>query len=358
MANDGADRTEAATPRKRNKERQKGNIAKSKDLMSAVTITIGIIMLFALSGWMMNRMLIAMYHAFTNLNPKSYDPSELMGTLAPYIKLMAQAVLPFFLAVFILTIAAIRMQVGQMFALDKIKPKFSNVSPKKWVDGLKRLINPFEPNKMVELAKSLLKVIIVGACGFSVVHARLDELYALLGADPHVVFDVIGSILAQMFLNMCLAMLIIGFLDLKFQTYQFEKSMKMTKQEVKDEMKDTEGDPKIKSKIRAFGMKLVQQQMMAAVPTADVVVTNPTHYAVAIKYDRSVKPAPYVVAKGADFIAFKIREIAQNNKVPIIENRLVARTLYNLVQVGDIIPADMFQAVAEILAYVYNKNRR
>jgi len=180
----------------------------------------------------------------------------------------------------------------------------------------------------------------------------------LLGADPHVVFDVIGSILAQMFLNMCLAMLIIGFLDLKFQTYQFEKSMKMTKQEVKDEMKDTEGDPKIKSKIRAFGMKLMQQQMMAAVPTADVVVTNPTHYAVAIKYDRSVKPAPYVVAKGADFIAFKIREVAQNNKVPIIENRLVARTLYNLVQVGDIIPADMFQAVAEILAYVYNKNRR
>ena len=358
MANDGADRTEAATPRKRHKERQKGNIAKSKDLMSAVTITIGIVMLFALSGWMMNRMLIAMYHAFTNLNPKSYDPSELMGILAPYVKLMAQAVLPFFLAVFILTIVAIRMQVGQMFALDKIKPKFSNVSPKKWVDGLKRLLNPFEPNKMVELAKSLLKVIIVGACGFSVVHARLDELYALLGADPHVVFDVIGSILAQMFLNMCLAMLIIGFLDLKFQTYQFEKSMKMTKQEVKDEMKDTEGDPKIKSKIRAFGMKLMQQQMMAAVPTADVVVTNPTHYAVAIKYDRSVKPAPYVVAKGADFIAFKIREVAQNNKVPIIENRLVARTLYNLVQVGDIIPADMFQAVAEILAYVYNKNRR
>lgn len=358
MVNDGADRTEAATPRKRKKERDKGNIAKSKDLMSAVTITIGIVMLFALSGWMMNRMQVAMYHAFTNLNPRSYDPSEFIGTVAPYIKLMAQAVLPFFCGVFILTIAALRMQVGQMFALDKIKPKFSNISPKKWVDGIKRLLNPFEPNKMVELAKSLLKVIIVGACGYSVVHSRLDELYALLGADPHVVFSVIGSILAQMFLNMCLAMLIIGFLDLKFQTYMFEKSMKMTKQEVKDEMKDTEGDPKIKGKIRAFGMKLIQQQMMASVPTADVVVTNPTHYAVAIKYDRNVKPAPYVVAKGVDFIAFKIREIAQNNKVPIIENRIVARTLYNLVQVGDIIPADMFQAVAEILAYVYNKNRR
>ena len=358
MANDGAERTEAATPRKRGKEREKGNIAKSKDLMSAITITIGIVMLFALSGWIMNRMMVALYHSFTNLNPKSYNPNEIMGIFAPYVKLMAQAVLPFFCSVFILTIFAIRLQIGPMFALDKIKPKFSNISPKKWVDGLKRLLNPFEPNKLMELAKSLLKVIIVGACGYSVVHARLDELYGLLGVDPNVVFHVLGSILAQMFLNMCLAMLIIGFLDLKFQTYMFEKSIKMTKQEVKDEMKDTEGDPKIKSKIRAMGMQLIQQKMMSAVPTADVVVTNPTHYAVALKYDRSVQPVPYVVAKGADFIAFKIREVAQNNNIPIVENRLVARTLYNLVEIGGIIPSEMFQAVAEILAYVYNKNNR
>ncbi len=358
MASDGAERTEPATPRKRNKERDKGNIAKSKDLMSAVTITIGIVMLFALSGWMMNRMLVALHFAFTNLNPKSYDTSEVMGIFAPYVKLSAQALLPFLCSVFILTILSLRLQIGHMFAIEKIKPKFSNVSPKKWVDGIKRLLNPFEPNKLMELAKSLLKVIIVGACGYSVVHARLDELYALLGADPNIVFHVLGSILAQMFLNMCLAMLIIGFLDLKFQTYMFEKSIKMTKQEVKDEMKDTEGDPKIKSKIRSMGYQLMQQKMMSAVPTADVVVTNPTHYAVALKYDKTVKHAPYVVAKGVDFIAFKIREVAQNNNVPIVENRLVARTLYNLVEIGDIIPSEMFQAVAEILAYVYNRNKR
>lgn len=358
MANDGADRTEEATPRRRNKEREKGNIAKSKDLMSGVTITIGIVMLGAFASWMTSRMQVAMYHSFTNLNPKSYDPDELIGTLAPYMKLTAEAVLPFMCSIFLLTIIALRMQVGKMFALEKIKPKFENVSPKKWVDGLKKLLNPFEPQKLMELAKSLLKIIIVGACGYSVVHSRLDEMYALLGADPNVVFNVIGSILAQMFLNMCLAILIIGFLDLKFQTYQFEKSIKMTKQEVKDEYKDTEGDPKIKSKIKAFGMQILQQKIMSAVPTADVVVTNPTHYAVALKYDRSVKPVPYVVAKGADFIAFKIREIAQNNNIPIVENRVVARTLYSLVEIGDIIPSEMFQAVAEILAYVYNKNKR
>lgn len=358
MANDGADRTEEATPRRRQKERDKGNIAKSKDLMSAITITICIVMFAVLSGWMMNRFFLALYLAFTSLNPKSINTSEVMGLVLPYVKIMAEAVVPFMVSVFILIIVAIRLQIGKIFALDKIKPKFENISPKKWVSGLKRLLNPFEPNKLVEFVKSILKVVIVGACGYSVIHSRLDELYALLGAEAHIAFNVIGSILSQMFLNMCIAMLVIGFLDLKFQTYMFEKSIKMTKQEVKDEYKDTEGDPKIKSKIRAMGQQLLMQKMMSSVPTADVVVTNPTHFAVALKYDRTVKPAPYVVAKGADFMAFKIREIALNNNVPIVENRIVARTLYQLVEINDIIPSDMFQAVAEILAHVFNSRRK
>ena len=358
MANDGEDRTEAATPRKRSKERDKGNIAKSKDLMSAMTITVALVMLFVLSNWMLNRMLLALHYSFTNLNPKSINVNEFFGTIYPYAIIVAQALLPFMCSIFILTLLVLRLHIGHMFALDKVKPKIENLSPKNWVNNLKRLINPFDPNKLVELAKSLLKVFIVGACGYSVIHSRIDELYALLGAEILVVFKVIGSILTQMFLNMLLAMLFIGFLDLKFQTYMFEKSIKMTKQEVKDEQKDTEGDPKIKSKIKAFGYKLLQQQMMAQVPTADVVVTNPTHFAVALKYDRSIKPAPYVVAKGADFLAFKIREVAQNNNIPIVENVFVARTLYKLVEIGDIIPSEMFQAVAEILAYVYNKNNK
>lgn len=357
MANDADNKTEEATPRRRAKEREKGNIAKSKDLMSAITITIALVMLAVFSGWMMNRMILALHYSFTNLNPKNIVISEFMGIFLPYMRILGQALLPFMCSMFILTIIALRIQIGPMFALDKIKPKMENISPKKWVDNLKRLLNPFDPQKLVELAKSVLKVLIVGACGYSVLHARLDELYALLGAEIPTVFAVIGSILSQMMLNMILAMLIIGFLDLKFQTYMFEKQIKMTKQEVKDEYKDTEGDPKIKSKIKAFGRQLLQQQMMAQVPSADVVVTNPTHFAVALKYDRSVKPAPYVVAKGADFIAFKIREVAQNNDIPIVENKLVARTLYKLVEIGDIIPSEMFQAVAEILAYVYNKNK-
>ena len=152
---------------------------------------------------------------------------------------------------------------------------------------------------------------------------------------------------------MCLAMLILGYIDKRYQNYEYEKSIKMTKQEIKDEQKDTEGDPKIKARIKSIQMQMARQRMMSSVPTADVVVTNPTHYAVAIKYDKTQAPAPLVVAKGVDYLAFQIREIAKNNNVPIVENRPVARTLYNSVPVGGIIPSDMYVAVAEILAYVF-----
>ena len=207
------------------------------------------------------------------------------------------------------------------------------------------------------LKKLNLKLLIVGFTGFCVVKSRLDELYGILGADVQTGFIVIGSILTQMIIDMCIAMIILGIFDRAYQNWEYEKSLKMTKQEVKDEMKDIDGDPKIKARIRAAGMKLLQQKMMSAVPTADVVVTNPTHYAVALKYDKSIAPAPIVVAKGVDFVAFKIREIAENNKVPIVENRAVARALYNLVPIDGIIPSDLYVAVAEILAYVYNSKR-
>ena len=152
---------------------------------------------------------------------------------------------------------------------------------------------------------------------------------------------------------MCLAMLILGFIDKKYQQYEYEKSIKMTKQEVKDEQKDIEGDPKIKAKIKSIQMQMARQRMMSSVPQSDVVVTNPTHYAVAIKYDKTQAPAPIVTAKGVDYLAFQIREIAKEHNVPIVENRPVARALYNNVPLDGMIPSDLYVAVSEILAYVY-----
>ena len=225
------------------------------------------------------------------------------------------------------------------------------------LENAKRVFNPFQPRSMVEFAKSILKIVIVGACGYSAVNSRKGDLLGLVGLETPIALNIIGSILINMIINMCLAMLILGYLDKKYQTYEYEKSIKMTKQEVKDEYKDTEGDPKIKARIKSIQMQMARQRMMSAVPQADVVVTNPTHYAVAIQYDKSKAPAPIVVAKGVDYLAFQIRDIAKNNNVPIVENRPVARALYNTVPVDGIIPSDLYVAVAEILAYVYNSKK-
>ena len=210
----------------------------------------------------------------------------------------------------------------------------------------------------MEFIKSVLKLLIVFFCGFSVVNGRKSELFALMGQDINTSFTVLGSILTQMIFNICLAMLAIGLIDKKYQDYEYNKSIKMSKQEVKDEFKQTEGDPAIKSKIKGIQMKIARQRMFANIKDANVVVTNPTHYAVALKYDRLHMAAPQVVAKGVDFVAFKIREIANQNSVPIVENPPLARALYKLVPIDGIIPSDMFVAVAEVLAYVYNKNKR
>lgn len=359
MANDGAERTERATPRRRNKERGKGNVSNSRDLSSALILTTGVALISVFSGYILNKFKSTMIHAFTSLNPDNISSDDIAAIFAPYVRSCAEILVPLFLCLFIVGIIVIRMQIGKVFAIEKIKPKFSNISPKKMIDGFKKLFNVFEPRKLVEFAKSLLKLSIVGCTGFMVVKSRIDELYGILGADVQTGFMVIGSILTQMIIEMCIAMIILGIFDRYYQDWEYEKSLKMTKQEVKDEMKDTEGDPKIKARIRAAGMKILQQKMMSAVPTADVVVTNPTHYAVALKYDKSIAPAPIVVAKGVDFVAFKIREIAKENHVPIVENRAVARALWNLVPIDGIIPSDMFTAVAEILAMVYrNKTNK
>lgn len=357
MANDGAEKTEEASSRRRGKEREKGNISKSTDLTSALMVTTGIALLSMFSTQIFNSLKILFYETFTHLHPDQISTDDILLIFVPFAKATGEIVLPFLLFLTIIGIFIIRMQVGQVFAVSKVKFDPENLSPKKIMNSAKKLLNPVEPRSLVEFVKSLLKLAVVGTCGFSVVNGRKDELYGLLGLDINAAFAVIGSILTHMLINMCLAMLVIGIIDKKYQDYEYEKSIKMTKQEIKDEMKDIDGDPKIKAKIRSIQMQMAQQRMMSSVPTADVVVTNPTHYSVALKYDKGKAPAPMVVAKGVDFVAFKIREIAQNNGVPIVENVPLARALYKLVPVDGIIPSDMFVAVAEVLAYVYNKDK-
>ncbi len=358
MSNPAAEKTEDATPRRKQKEREKGNISKSQDLNAALIVTVGIGILGAFSPKILSTIQTMLYYTFTHLNPKDISENDILLVLIPFVTALAQILLPFLILLTIAVIVIIRLQVGNIFAPEKIKFDLSNVAPSKFLQNAKKMFNPAEPRNIVEFIKSLVKLLIVFFCGYAVLNGRKDELYGLMGLSISTSFTVISSILTQMFINMCLAMLVMGILDKKFQDHEYNKSLKMTTQEVKDEFKDTEGDPKIKAKIRSIQMRMAHQKMMSNVAKADVVVTNPTHYAVALEYNKLNASAPRVVAKGVDFVAFKIREIAQNNKIPIVENPPLARTLYKLVPIDGIIPSDMFVAVAEVLAYVYNKNKQ
>lgn len=354
MGNDAAEKTEQATPRRRDKEREKGNVSRSRDMDAALVMVAGIALLCALASYMGNLILDMMRTTFSEFKfATNMDTSNVIAILIPYFRDLGMVMLPFLVLLAIFAVIIVRMDVGPVFALSKIKLKFDLLSPRHVLQNAKRMFSPFEPRTLVEFAKSIIKILVVSACGYSAINARKADLMGLIGLEPTTALQIIISILINMIINMCLAMLILGYIDKKYQNYEYEKSIKMTKQEIKDEQKDIEGDPKIKAKIKSIQMQMAKQRMMSSVPQSDVVVTNPTHYAVAIKYDKTKAPAPIVTAKGVDYLAFQIREIAKEHNVPIVENRPVARALYNSVPVDGIIPSELYVAVSEILAYVY-----
>lgn len=352
------EKTEEATPKRKQKEREKGNISRSNDLNSAISITVGVSLLVFMMPKIMDALQNIMKYAFTHLDPKNIEMEDIRTIIAPYFQVCSDILIPFFITMFFVIIIVMRMQIGHLFAIEKLKPSLEKFAPSSMAKSLGKIINPFDPKNMVELLKSLAKLFIVGAFGYSAVAPQIPVMMGLMGIDTAAGLDVLGQILLKMVTNVCIAMLLIGFLDKKYSDYQYNKALKMTKQEIKDEWKNVEGDPKIKAKIKQMSRQILQQKMMSAVPKADVVVVNPTHYAVAIKYDINDAPAPIVVAKGVDYIAFKIREIATNNNIPIVENKPLARALYKLVDINSIIPAELYVAVAKVLSYVYNRNGR
>ena len=355
MANDQSERTESATPKRRQKERNKGHIAKSQDFTSGLLLTCGVVLLSKMGGGMLEKLKVMMIETFSNLKPDNISESDPISIVAPFFRNYADITLIFFFFLALCAILILRYQTGSLFAKEALKPKLNKFSPASMVKQLLGKFNIFKPQQLVEFLKSIFKTIMVAVVGFKVIKKRSNDLFGLIGADPSTSVAVIGSVLFELLITICIILIIIGLIDRKYQNYEYEKSIKMTKQEVKDEFKNAEGDPKIKGKIRSFQMKIMQQKMMANVKEADVVVVNPTHYAVALKYVPESMMAPIVLAKGVDFIAFKIREIAKNNGIPIVENKPLARSLYKLAEVNSFIPQELYVAVAEILKYVYSR---
>ncbi|MFC2950094.1 flagellar biosynthesis protein FlhB [Virgibacillus sediminis] len=346
------EKTEKATPKKRQDERKKGKTAKSQDVNTAILLLFSFIILFVFGGYILENMLKSFEYSFTETlhwDVTEYSVHQIFsGAALDTAKMLA----PLMLVVIIAGFASNLMQIGFLFTTKPLKMDLKKIDP---IQGAKRI---FSIRALVELLKSLLKITFIGAITFMVIWIYKDDMMMTAFYNAEGALAFFSRVTILMAFAAAAALLLLSVFDYAYQRYDYEKNMRMSKQDVKDEYKNVEGDPLIKSKIKEKQRQMATQRMMSEVPNADVIITNPTHFAVAIKYDESKAAAPYVVAKGADLVALKIKEIARNHHVVTVENKPLARSLFASLEIGDFIPEDFYQAIAEVLAYVYSLEKK
>ncbi|HWD39828.1 MAG TPA: flagellar biosynthesis protein FlhB [Fimbriimonas sp.] len=343
---DGQERTEAATPRHRLEARKKGTVAQSRDLVNAATI-ITLLLVLPYAGSLLATGTISAMHDCLGSMPADTNP----GHMGAFFVEATRPVLPgLCLIIGSLMVVAVAMnfaQVGFVLSGQALMPNFKKINP---LTGFGRL---FSRNSLFDTFKALFKMILFGLIAYMSIRGSWNELNSLDQLAPAQALSVIGAVLRTMGIRVALAWGVLAGVDYFFQRQQVDRQLRMTKEEVRREMREMEASPEMKAARNVRRRKLMRQRLKEAVASADVVVTNPTHYAVAIKYEPGKFHAPVVVAKGVDYLAAKIREEAAEAEVPIIPNPPLARALYRKCEVGDFIPRDLFQAVAEVLAHVY-----
>ena len=342
------EKTEQPTPKRLQEARKKGQVAQSREVSSALILLTSLGVFFFTGSWMFWSLSEFMQGIFQNLGTfRMHNVSNVSAFLLEIFEQIFLILLPLMLVIFVVGIAANVFQFGFLFTSKPLIPDFSKLDP---VKGMKKFISL---KSLVELVKSIFKIFAVGSIAFLTLKGELETIPSLIQMSVAEILLFIGRVSFEMCLYVCLFLIVLGVVDYVYQRWQHEKDMKMTKQEVKDESRQTEGDPAVKSRIRKAQMEIAQRRMMQAVPDADVVITNPTRLAIALKFDAKEMIAPQVIAKGAGFIAERIKEIAKENQIPLVEHKPVAQTLFKLAEVGDFIPAELYRAIAEILAYVY-----
>lgn len=344
---DGQEKTEEPTSKKREESRRDGEVARSKELSTALLLLAAGSALLAFGAWMGNKALDIFAY---NFDLQRYDviTHEAMFThFGTSVWHAIGVILPLLIVLFFAGAISQIIVGGWNMTAKALMPKFSKMNP---ISGIKRI---FSKNSLVEFVKSVAKVLLVGATSFIIIWG-LKEEFAGLGAMALEPAIAKGSYLVVWsFLAISLSLIVVVLIDIPWQLHQHNEKLKMTRQEVKDEYKNTEGKPEVKSRIRRMQMEMAQRRMMADVPHADVVITNPTHYAVALKYDEQGKGAPRVVAKGSDLLAAKIREIADHYEIPVLQLPPLTRAVYFSTEIGDEIPHTLYMAVAQVLAYVF-----
>ena len=289
---------------------------------------------------------------FVKINEGTLSVQAFSGLLMSVILKSLIIMLPFMVFGFVVTLLVSIVQVGWKVSTKPMKPELSKINP---LNGFKRI---FSKDSLFELVKSILKIAIIIYIAYTSIKDNANDLFVMYDLGLNQAVSLVGTLIINTGLKISLVYLVVGFADLIYQKHKFNEDMKMTKQEVKDEYKNTEGDPQIKGRQRRKMQEVSQRRMMQDVPKADVVITNPTHFAVALKYEAEVASAPVVLAKGADFIAQKIKDAARENNIEIVENKPLARMLYHNVDIGAEIPPELYQAVAEVLAAVYKAKNR
>jgi flagellar biosynthetic protein FlhB len=345
---EGQEKTEPASGKKKGDARHKGQVAKSADLNSAFMLVFGLLILYIGGSGLMTDLAVIARQVFSHAASIDLNASNVHSFTVEGLAVVGSLIAPVVVGLMFVGLGANYAQVGFLFSLEPIQPKFGKLNP---LNGIKKLI--ISRRSLVELLKNLFKIAVIGLVAYWTISGGLSESLELMDSDAETVLGFIAKSALSVGLKVGIAYMVLAVVDYVYQRFEYEHDLRMTKQEVKEENKQQEGDPLIKSRIRTVQRQIAYKRMMQDVPGADVVVTNPTHIAVALKYDVAKMSAPKVTAKGADLIAQKIKDVAREHGVPIVEDKLLARMLFKSVEIGEEIPEKLFQAVAQVLAYIY-----
>lgn len=346
------EKTEKATPKKREEAREKGQVAKSQELPGAF-ILLFVFMSFAMIGPFYKDRIINLFgDLFEDWLTMDLTTNNFVALATDLMVEMTLILAPVFAIAVLVALLGNYMQIGFLLTGEPLKLKFSKLNP---LQGVK---NIFSMRSLVEFLKAMLKLTIIGLVVFLTLKSEWGRIVELDRMPVHYLLSFTGGIVLKLGIEIGALLIVLAIGDYAYMKYEYEKGLRMSKQDIKDEYKKTEGNPLIKGRIRERQRKMALQRMMQEVPKADVVITNPTHFAVALKYDASKMEAPVVLAKGMDHVALRIRETAKEHGVITMENKPLARALYDRSEIGDSIPSDLFQAVAEVLAYVYKLKGR
>lgn len=352
MAEHDFEKTEQATPKRQQDAREKGQVARSQEIPSVAVLLMGAAMLYFIFPRVYSNFLDLTANILSSSGTMEITQDNIQPFGAGILKRVFFTFAPFLVMVTVAGAASNILQVGFIFSMQSLEVKLSRINP---LEGVNRICSL---HALADMIKAILKIAIVGYTAYVLVRREFGNFPTLIDMDVEAILSYIVWLTLRLVIWTGAILIMLAALDFGFRKWEHQKSLRMTRQEIKEEFRQSEGDPLIKARIRSLQREMARKRMMADVPRADVVITNPTHLAIAISYKNGEMRAPRVVAKGAGIIAEKIREIARANAVVIVENKPLAQTLYKVVEIGEEVPSNLYKAVAEILAYVYRLKRR